>query len=523
METTEHIFRNIVEASPYPVFLCTGEEMVISAANAATLKAWSKDDSVIGKRFSEALPEMEGQPFLGLLRDVYQTGKTYYAENARADLFVNTRLQTHYFNFSYQAIRDAAGKITGVVSYATDVTEMERTRQKAEESQKILHNIVKQIPVGICIIKGNPFYTEVVNDCFLELARKTWSGFEGEANRNIVARLAPDHEAITRSVVETGQAYHVKEQEISLSGSSTKGHVYVDFVYEPVQNLDGSHDTIIIVATEVTARVLARKELQALNSTLSETNERYAIVNEELKVANEELQQTQQSLIKLNSELEARVMARTAELAETNKELALTNTELYVANLKLQQSQQNLKSLNLELEERILSRTNALLKSENYIKDVNEELAAANEEMAQTNEALMAVNEQLFLAKENMTILVTELEASESKFRSLIKQAPVAINVFKTKELIIDSVNTKMLEIWGKTEEVNGKAFTEVMPEMNDQPFPAILRNVMASGEPYYGSENKTTIVVNGVAQDRYFNFVYQPIRDDNQQIDSVL
>ncbi|RYY30586.1 MAG: PAS domain S-box protein [Sphingobacteriaceae bacterium] len=523
METAELIFRNIVEASPYPVYLCTGEDMVISVANAATLKAWAKDRSVIGKRFLEALPELEGQPFIGLLQNVYRTGETYYAKNDRADLLVDGRLQTYYFDFTYQAIRNSSGVITGVAGYATDVTELERARQAVEESQQVLHNMVRQAPVGICIIKGNPFYTEVVNDHFLTLSRKKRSDFDGKPYWSSLPEIAPVYEAITRSVIETRQAYHAKGHKMSLVRNGVKESIYADFVYEPIQNADGTCDTIIIVATEVTAQVLAQKELQLLNGKLSDTNEEYAVINEELTATNEELIHTQQSLQKLNNELEARVMARTAELAQTNKELAFINKTLYNTNEELQQTQQELQNLNFELEERIISRTNALLESENNLKNVNEELATANEEMATANEALMTANEELFLAKENMAALIIELAASESKFRSLIEQAPVAISVFKTQELIIDSANTKMLELWGKTEEVNGKTFIEALPEMNSQPFPDILRNVMASGIPYHKNESKAAIITNGILQERYFDFIYQPIKDENDQVNSVL
>ena len=52
MTPDENIFRSIVEASPFPVYVCSGEEMIITVANKATLKAWGRDTSVIGKPFS---------------------------------------------------------------------------------------------------------------------------------------------------------------------------------------------------------------------------------------------------------------------------------------------------------------------------------------------------------------------------------------------------------------------------------------------------------------------------------------
>lgn len=64
MEISDSIYKSILELSPFPVFLCTGENMIISVANEATLSAWGKDKTVIGRPFNEALPELHNQPFL---------------------------------------------------------------------------------------------------------------------------------------------------------------------------------------------------------------------------------------------------------------------------------------------------------------------------------------------------------------------------------------------------------------------------------------------------------------------------
>ena len=74
MEKEPNLFRSLVEASPYPVYLIYGPELIIRAANAATLRAWGKTDSVIGMPFRDALPELKDQPFEGLLRQVMESG-----------------------------------------------------------------------------------------------------------------------------------------------------------------------------------------------------------------------------------------------------------------------------------------------------------------------------------------------------------------------------------------------------------------------------------------------------------------
>ncbi|RFZ90553.1 PAS domain S-box protein [Mucilaginibacter conchicola] len=132
----ENIFRTLVEESPSPVGLYVGPHQVIRLVNKAILKVWGKDTSVVGKTFLEALPEMHDQPFLGILKNVYTTGIPYEAVAEKVKLFVDGRLQTYYFNFNYQPLKDENGNVWGILNTATDVTELVLTRQKLSETEE---------------------------------------------------------------------------------------------------------------------------------------------------------------------------------------------------------------------------------------------------------------------------------------------------------------------------------------------------------------------------------------------------
>lgn len=112
-----------------------GLEMKIELANDAMLRLWGKDGSVIGKTIREALPELEGQPFNKLLEHVFTSGQTYRATEDRADLVVDGRLQTFYFNFSYKPLRNAAGEVYAILNMATDVTELVKAKQELARSE----------------------------------------------------------------------------------------------------------------------------------------------------------------------------------------------------------------------------------------------------------------------------------------------------------------------------------------------------------------------------------------------------
>jgi len=141
-------FRTIIEASPYPVYLCIGEEMIVTYANAATLRTWGKTNSVIGKAFVEAIPEIKNQPYYQLLLNVFHSGNAYHSGDERADLEVDGKIQTYYFNFAYQPYRNPLGQIVGVFCFATDVTELVTNRQRLAASKESLRIAVDAAELG---------------------------------------------------------------------------------------------------------------------------------------------------------------------------------------------------------------------------------------------------------------------------------------------------------------------------------------------------------------------------------------
>lgn len=164
------------------------------------------------------------------------------------------------------------------------------------------------------------------------------------------------------------------------------------------------------------------------------------------------------------------------------------------------------------------------IKNSEHIQLLNKELLAANEKLNAIIDEQNDINKELQKAQQDLLESNKQLVQSKQRFRLLIQQAPVAINEFKTRELIVDNINEKMLHIWGKSlNEVLGKPFKEALPEINDQPFLSILDTVFTSGQPYFGNEQKALIVKDGIVTEGYFTFIYQPIRNENKEIISIL
>lgn len=114
-----------------------GENFTVLSANSAMLSFWGKDRSIMGKPLIEALPELQGQPFIGILEEVWRSGQTYLAKNVLASLFVDGSLKDFHFDFEYKAILDDQGNTQYILNTASEVTERMAAQKVVEEKSAI--------------------------------------------------------------------------------------------------------------------------------------------------------------------------------------------------------------------------------------------------------------------------------------------------------------------------------------------------------------------------------------------------
>jgi len=119
---TEALLEILIQSSDATA-IYNGGELTIQLVNDAMLAIWGKDQSVRGKTFEEALPEMKGQPFTKLLKDVWNTGEIYEARNMPATLEISGKMVTSYFDFIYKPIVNENGEVYCILHTASDVTE----------------------------------------------------------------------------------------------------------------------------------------------------------------------------------------------------------------------------------------------------------------------------------------------------------------------------------------------------------------------------------------------------------------
>jgi PAS domain S-box-containing protein len=256
-------FRNFIELSIYPILILKGEDMIMEIANDAILKIFNVGKEALGKPLVEILPEMKDQPFIGLLLDVLHNHVTNYG-NEQPAYFVreNGEKEIVYFDFVYHPYKENDGTVSGVLVYATDVTEKVLVRKKAEESDAQFRRIVMQAPVAIGIYNGKEYIADVVNEYALLMLNREVD-FIGKPLFVELPELEKQGlKTIMDNVMQSGITYYGNELEFTIHKNNISTQGFYNLIIQQLKAENESVTGIIIVASEVTEQVLARKKVE---------------------------------------------------------------------------------------------------------------------------------------------------------------------------------------------------------------------------------------------------------------------
>nr|WP_283770008.1 PAS domain S-box protein [Mucilaginibacter sp. Bleaf8] len=312
LAASEARFRSMVEQATVAMLVFQGDSFVISTANAPMLSLLGKSKQVMGMPLLKAMPELNGQPIVDILYKVYRTGESVSGNEIAVQLQRNGVLETGYFDFTYTPLTEN-GKVTGVLEVAVEVTQQVVARRKVEASEHRLRNMIATTPYGMAILRSRDLIIERANLPILAI----WNRRKDQILEHKLMDVFPELEGqpfpeLLKRVFDTGERVDVPEMilDIALPEGGTKQY-YVKFSYDPLFDLNGNVESILVSVSDISELVHNRKllqerqeELESMNEEILAGNEELADTNEELTATNEELTETQQILALINEQLE---------------------------------------------------------------------------------------------------------------------------------------------------------------------------------------------------------------------------
>ena len=291
------------EEAPGLIVRLAGPDHLIEMSNDAFRQAFG-NRPLLGVPLRAAAPELVGQPFVARLDEVYRTGQTYAGNEVpvRLDRATTGQPAPTHFNFVYQATRDAAGAVAGVLVFAYDVTEQvlarqqlhqlnqeletrvaERTRaalaaqaemlaaaRRQVQEREAFHQVFEQTPAAVALLREPSHRLEYHNPAFQRL-------FPGrELHNRTLAEAAPEL-AAQGFIARLDHVYHRGETRVEnevpfdcpAPGGGATQTAYFTFTFQAYQE-GGRTAGVSVYGYDVTAQVLARRAREEQQQQLAQ-------------------------------------------------------------------------------------------------------------------------------------------------------------------------------------------------------------------------------------------------------------
>ena len=176
------------------------------------------------------------------------------------------------------------------------------------------------------------------------------------------------------------------------------------------------------------------------------------------------------------------------------------------------------------------------------VQELNEELAAINEELLASNEEFLTTNAALAESEQALSSLNQELEGrvtartqesrlaraeaeqQRTRLQRVFEQAPVAICVFRGPAYVLEIVNPPMALMMGRPlGELVNQPYFEAVPEVEAQGLRAMLDEVRRTGVPFVAQEQPIHMAHHRADEAGYFNFVCQPLHNEDGQPTGII
>ncbi|MEP6691557.1 MAG: ATP-binding protein [Gemmatimonadaceae bacterium] len=116
---------------------------------------------------------------------------------------------------------------------------------------------------------------------------------------------------------------------------------------------------------------------------------------------------------------------------------------------------------------------------------------------------------------------LAEAEFERHRLLEIFRQAPAAIAVTRGPAHHFVSANPLFEHLAGRV--VVGQAVRDAMPELESQGFVALLDQVYESGQAFVGNEVPARVSPDDRLDERFFNFVYQPLAESDGAVTGIM
>jgi len=393
-------------------------------------------------------------------------------------------------------------------------------RAQADNQRWHLERFFEQAPAAICVLGGPDMVFELVNPAYQRLfpGRQLLGQPMLEAQPGLV-----DHPIwhTLRRVYTTGQTNEERDVLIPLPThpGGPMQDFYFHYIHQARYDEQGRIDGILVFALDVTAQVLTKQRAETLQAEVLAAAQRLA---EERETFYQIFEHTP-AYISLLRGPEHRVAYCNLAYQQLIGRRPIQGTP--VAEVQPKAAAQGF----IKLLDHVYQTGETYYGTEVPVEVAT--VAAGAPKKVYVNFTYQAYREQgeivgisVFATSVTAQVLARQqTAAAQAQLQAVLTQAPVAIALLRGPDNVIEMANPMIARIWGRPQEpLAGRLLFKVLPEARAQGFPEILDRVRQRGLPFQAQEVGVRLERHGQRETVYLNFVYQPLRDEDGQVDSV-
>ena len=263
-------------ASRHPMFLFWGRELVqlYNDAYRPSLAGGGRHPRALGMRGADFWTEI--WDIIGPQIDQVMSGgeATWHVDHL-VPIERNGRIEEVYWTYGYSPVHDDEERVGGTLVVCQETTARvlgERRLQALSEALAVererLAVAFRQAPAFLAVLRGRDYVLELVNDAYYRLV-----GHRDVIGRPLVEAIPEVRDQgfieILDRVLATGEPFVGREIPIRLvraagAPADDLEERFLDFVYQPLVEADGTRSRIIALGSDVTEQVTARREIERL-------------------------------------------------------------------------------------------------------------------------------------------------------------------------------------------------------------------------------------------------------------------
>jgi PAS domain S-box-containing protein len=380
------------------------------------------------------------------------------------------------------------------------------------------------------------------NDAYLPALGKKHPEALGASARDMWSEIWDQIGDIAEGILEHGRAFYAENLLMYLERKGFAEETYWTFSYSPAFDDKGEVAGIFCACNEETDSVLNQRRLNTLKDTSEVLSQIYTL-EQACQVTCDLLAENSKdlpySMVYLldRSSAEARLAGITGDVAfdEVPKVVSLNREEVCPMTEALTKRQPIVfdppfgsKATQGENATAALPRKAVILpvlRSEQeevlgfFVAGINPHLEYSND--YQNFHKLLTRQIATFIISTQAREAVLKQQKS---LNEMFQQAPVGITILRGRDYVIDLANPGICQIWGRRQkDVIGKPVLEALPEVKDQGIKELLDGVYETEQPFVANELPVDLERNGILETVYLNFVYQPVRNEQGEVNGII